>query len=91
MVYNEEKVNLDKYNDETTKGHAVMKNKQFSVDTPVWINYRLSQHRIEDESDWFNVGISDNRWFTHIDEINGLQYSSWTRYPDLYKFISVQV
>jgi hypothetical protein len=69
----------------------VISNKQFIADRPVWINYLLYHDRIEDETDWFHVGISDNRWFTHAEEINGLQYSSWTKYPNFYKFFSVQI
>ena len=50
----------------------------------------MSINTVEDETSYMNVGQQQNFEYMSM-EMGNLEYSSWTQYPDYYKFFSVHV
>lgn len=72
-------------------------NNQFTKSTPVWFNFQIQTKEIADETQFLQLGNSEDREFnSYIPEITPL-YSAWTSFPSptnpngLYKYASFEV
>lgn len=89
MVFNNMRIDLGAFDDESIKKESRVMNRQFDINFPNWIHGQLYSDLLEDTTTILDTGTV-SRPFKHLNTV-GMYSSAWTDYPKKYKFISYQL
>lgn len=88
MYFNQERLEPKKFKEEAITRYSSLISRQFSPSQPAFAIVKISIDTVEDETDMFQLGQNYEQNFMKI-KMEPNQFSSWTNYPHLYKFMSV--
>jgi len=86
MVFNNMRLDLKKFGDESIRKESRVMNRQFDINFPNWIHGQIFSDRLDDETT-IAGGSTAKMGFKHLETI-GMFSSAWTDYPTKFKFIS---
>ena len=56
MIYNQERVNIEKYGEESIERYSTFINQQFDEQTPSWAGGFIQRNLLVDQTDFFRWG-----------------------------------
>ena len=87
----EERFDPQAYDEDIIKREGVLYEAQIDSGTPTWAKYRIQTHHLEDESGYIQLGqVREHTYYKTTWEDLSVGPSSWTQYPDRYKFLSLE-
>jgi hypothetical protein len=89
MVYNNMRMDLNKFDDASISKESRVMNRQFDINQPSWIHGQIYSDVLNDDTTILNTGTVV-RPFKHLNTV-GMYSSAWNDYPKKYKFISYQL
>jgi len=95
-IFNQERINLEKFGDESIEQFSTFVNVQFDEKQPNWIPMTIHRNVLSDQAEYINWDLGTVEYSYNSIQIDQPLPSAWTKYPKKenggegkYKFSSI--